>query len=185
MSKREKLSYAMQWAMTLLAVAGIALYLHAGHEDKAERLRQEYEEAKEEELDRARDKLLPLLSEMLSRVDVAYWQWDYTSDEVLWSDGLYEMFGIEGTPRMTYDDWVARVHPDDRQRADEICRHSAEVNEPYLMRYRIITPDGEVRTILEAASSEEEMHLMVGVCLWERDPLPEQHTHPDHPCGTP
>jgi PAS domain S-box-containing protein len=44
------------------------------------------------------------------------WEWDLSTDRVIWSPGLYRLYGMEpGTGEETFDSWVSRVHPDDRE----------------------------------------------------------------------
>jgi signal transduction histidine kinase/PAS domain-containing protein/ActR/RegA family two-component response regulator len=59
----------------------------------------------------------------------------------------------DGLESETHDDWLARVHPDDRARADRTVRAAlAGAGSAYECEYRIIRPsDGELRWILAKA----------------------------------
>ena len=40
------------------------------------------------------------------------WEWDLSSDRVMWSPGMYRLYGMEpGNGEETFDAWVATLHP--------------------------------------------------------------------------
>lgn len=97
------------------------------------------------------------------------WEWDVTSNSVTWSDELYRIYGLE--PRsceITFESFLARVHPEDRER---IQRHVAEAmgrGGRFSYRERVVRPDGTVReldTIGEVLRSNEGRLLgLIGTC---------------------
>jgi PAS domain S-box-containing protein len=85
---------------------------------------------------------IPLSPSLLSR----------RSPEYLRLHGLSAVDAVEG-----HSDWLRRVHPEDRERADQTLRTAlAESNTPhYESEYRIVRPsDGEVRWIYARAHIE-------------------------------
>jgi PAS domain S-box-containing protein len=78
------------------------------------------------------------------------WEWDMASDRIIWSAGLFRIYGLEPNPESvaTYQEYVARVHPEDRQRTQEIVAQSGRTGEPFLHVHRVVWPSGEVRTVL-------------------------------------
>jgi len=77
------------------------------------------------------------------------WRLDIERNELTWSDETYRIFGVPmGTP-MTYELFLSRIHPDDR---DNVDRHWAQAlhGEPYDIEHRILA-DGEVRWVRERA----------------------------------
>ena len=45
----------------------------------------------------------------------AIWDWDPVNQKLWWSDSLYTLFGYQpGKHPPTPEDWIARIHPDDR-----------------------------------------------------------------------
>lgn len=81
-----------------------------------------------------------------SRVGV--WEYDLVSGELVWDDRMNEIYGLpaDGGPRR-YAHWRERLHADDFERAREDFRIAIEVTGEYNSDYRIVTPDGEVRSI--------------------------------------
>ena len=61
------------------------------------------------------------------------WKWDLASGRVRWSDELHRIYGLEpGEFGETVDDFVARLHPDDRQRVWADVSRAIETLEPFV-----------------------------------------------------
>ena len=72
--------------------------------------------------------------------------WDVGADHVVWSAELHRIYGLEGVAGpVSYDEYIARVHPDDRARVAQAVRGTMETLEPFDHEYRITWPDGAVR----------------------------------------
>jgi PAS domain S-box-containing protein len=79
---------------------------------------------------------------------VGSWSWDIESDGLTWSDELYAIFGEDPknfTP--TYQAYLARVHPDDRDATALGVIQCLQDGLPFSTHRRILRPNGEVRTI--------------------------------------
>ena len=50
--------------------------------------------------------------------DTAMWDWDLTTGQLFWSSQLGQLFGssMDTSRPLTLNDWLAGVHPDDRER---------------------------------------------------------------------
>jgi PAS domain S-box-containing protein len=82
------------------------------------------------------------------------WRLDLRRNELLWSDETYRIFGIpRGTP-MTYEAFLAAVHPDDRAYVDQTWKAALQ-GEPYDIEHRIIV-NGKVKWVRERAELEVE-----------------------------
>ena len=80
------------------------------------------------------------------------WRLDVVRRELRWSDETYRIFGIPlGTP-MTYELFLAAVHPDDRQFVERSWA-AALRGEPYDIEHRIVA-GGKVRWVREVAELE-------------------------------
>jgi PAS domain S-box-containing protein len=76
------------------------------------------------------------------------WDWDITSGEVWWSDELFRIFGHEPEAiAVTHDVFLASLHPDDRDSVLAAIDDALLGKRPYDMEYRIVRPNGEVRSI--------------------------------------
>jgi PAS domain S-box-containing protein len=80
------------------------------------------------------------------------WHLDVRNNQLLWSDETHRMFDIpKGTP-MTYETFLSKVHPDDREYVDRKWT-AALRGENYDIEHRIIVRD-EVRWVHEKAELE-------------------------------
>jgi PAS domain S-box-containing protein len=77
---------------------------------------------------------------------VGSWDWNIPENKVRWSDELFRMFGLEPqSQEVTYESYVERVHPDDRDLVRETVARAYAEAEPFLFDQRIVLPDGGVR----------------------------------------
>ena len=76
------------------------------------------------------------------------WEWDVEADELWWSDEMLAIFGIEERPeQLTYDDFIRRVYPDDREMVASAVQHAFETQTTFSFLHRIVRDDGELRTL--------------------------------------
>jgi len=80
------------------------------------------------------------------------WTWNIVTDELKWSDEIYRIFGLEPQEfGATYEAFLARVHPDDRQAVERAVEEARFQGRPYSIDHRIVLPDGTERTVHERA----------------------------------
>lgn len=77
------------------------------------------------------------------------WHLDVPANQLRWSAETYRMFGIPPGTSMTYETFLACVHPDDRALVDRRWR-AALGGAPYDLQHRIVV-GGEVRWVRERA----------------------------------
>lgn len=79
---------------------------------------------------------------------VARWEWDILADRVTWSDELYRMYGLEPREfRASYQAFIERVHPDDRERVGAIVGQALRDGKPFAFEHRLVRPDGTIRVL--------------------------------------
>jgi PAS domain S-box-containing protein len=130
---------------------------NASHEDELAALR--------EELARSRQQLV----EAQQLAKIGSWEWNVVSGEVTWSDELFRIYGLEpGSIDVSYEDFLARVHPDDREQVDQRNRRCFETHEPFEDVKRIHRADGTLflmRTRGELVCDADGLPLrMIGIC---------------------
>jgi PAS domain S-box-containing protein len=80
---------------------------------------------------------------------IGSWEWDVARDEHWWSEECYRILGLDPQIPAASAGWNSLVHPDDigwtGAEFEQACRN----NRPYRYQYRIIRPDGQVRTVAE------------------------------------
>ncbi len=81
------------------------------------------------------------------------WSRNIPGDRVVWDEPTEAIFGLEpGAFEGTMEAFLARVHPDDRERIKTGHRRLIEEGVPYAVDFRIAWPNGEVRHIATRAS---------------------------------
>jgi PAS domain S-box-containing protein len=74
------------------------------------------------------------------------WTWDIAENRVTWSDELYRIYGLDAAEfEASYEAFVERVHPDDRQLVNEAVQGGYATGKPFRFEHRIVRPDGEIR----------------------------------------
>lgn len=83
------------------------------------------------------------------------WEWDLVRNVATWSAELYRIFGVcPDQFEPTYESFLAAVHPDDRDRVKQALDSTAKTGERYEIEYRIVRPDGEVRSVRARAGAK-------------------------------
>jgi PAS domain S-box-containing protein len=82
------------------------------------------------------------------------WEWNMLSNELRWSDEIYLIFGL-GRHEFgsTYESFLERVHPADREKVEQAVRESLASGKPYSIEHRVVRPDGEGRIVREQAET--------------------------------
>lgn len=84
--------------------------------------------------------------------EIGNWRLDVTRNILIWSDESYRIFGVPpGTP-MTYETFLERVHPDDRQYVDDQWKKGL-TGAHYDIEHRIVA-GGETKWVRELAYLE-------------------------------
>jgi PAS domain S-box-containing protein len=127
--------------------------LQRAHDDlqaQSEELRIQAEElqAANEELRKGREDL----DRAQAVAHTGSWRLDVRRNELLWSNETHRMFGIPREMPLTYEAFVAAVHPDDRRYVDEKWT-AALRGEPYDIEHRILVADA-VKWVRERAELE-------------------------------
>jgi PAS domain S-box-containing protein len=80
------------------------------------------------------------------------WQWNIGSNQLVWSEEIYAIFGLAPSQfAATYEAFLERVHPEDREKVAEAVRQTLEAGKPYSLDHRVVRPGGEVRIVHERA----------------------------------
>jgi diguanylate cyclase (GGDEF)-like protein/PAS domain S-box-containing protein len=75
------------------------------------------------------------------------WEWDTHTDHSVWSVMLYELLGVPVGSPVTHQTFLGLVHPQDRPWVDDLFAKLARDHKPVDCEFRIIRPDGAVRTL--------------------------------------
>lgn len=100
-----------------------------------------------------------LLTEINRVSDIGYWEWDIASDTAFWSEQVYRIFDQEGyKQKITYDFFLSRVHPEDREKVARQIKSALSGKQPYEVEHRILDTAGNTKYLLEQASVQLNEH---------------------------
>ncbi len=94
---------------------------------------------------------------------IGTWYWDLEDNRVAWSDEVYRIFGVERSAQPSFEQSVALVHPEDRRMVRDRLEGARKGHRPLHDYFRIIRPDGEIRTVF--GRGEVETKPSGGQCL--------------------
>jgi PAS domain S-box-containing protein len=73
------------------------------------------------------------------------WDWDIRKNVLVWDDMMYALYGIKKEDFAgAYEAWLQGVHPDDRERSDEISKRAQRGEQEYDTEFRVVWPDGSI-----------------------------------------
>ncbi|MBU1396632.1 MAG: PAS domain S-box protein, partial [Gammaproteobacteria bacterium] len=101
------------------------------------------------------------LSHAQSVARIGNWRLNIQRNELHWSDENYRLYGIpQGLP-LTYETFLATVHPDDRAYVDKMWQACLQ-GKPYDIEHRLVV-DGEVKWVRQKAELEfDEQGQLLG-----------------------
>lgn len=73
------------------------------------------------------------------------WSRDLRTGHMIMSESCKEYFGRPSLAPFTYEELLASIHPDDREKRDAALATAIANGTPYDVEYRILTPKGEER----------------------------------------
>jgi len=82
--------------------------------------------------------------------NIGTWDWNIQTGELYWSDRIAPLFGYnDGELETTYDNFLAALHPDDKDDVINAITQCIEHNTEYNIEHRVIWPDGQIRWVHE------------------------------------
>jgi PAS domain S-box-containing protein len=88
------------------------------------------------------------LSEAQAVAHLGSWEWDVAANRVSWSEELHRIFGVPPESfGATYEAYLERIHPDDRDSVNEWVRAAMADRSPFEFEHRILRPDGIERVV--------------------------------------
>lgn len=85
---------------------------------------------------------------------LGHWHHNLQTDELVWSDEMYRLYGIEPAQGpATYDELLTLVHPVDRRRLDEEFRRAVTSRTLFRFTYRLQMADGRIKWLSARAES--------------------------------
>jgi two-component system cell cycle sensor histidine kinase/response regulator CckA len=118
---------------------------------------------------------------VLQNADVGIWDMDYTTGVLRWSETAEAHYGVQpGTFGGTFEAFVERIHPDDRQSVLDAVGKAMKVGSDFSVQNRSIWADGTVRwlsgagRVLLGEHGEPVRAVGISLDITERHTLEEQ-----------
>ena len=96
---------------------------------------------REQELERVSD----ILSKTEQIADVGGWELDAETQEIFWTDNLFELQGVDGDEEPPLEEALAVYHEDDRPRVADAVDAALNDGESFDIKARVRRPDDEIR----------------------------------------
>jgi PAS domain S-box-containing protein len=94
-------------------------------------------------LDQARNRL----ALAVRSAQVGVWDWDVRSNEIIWDEQMYALYGLVPGAQVQYQTWADAVLPEDLASAQQNLQRAIADKAPTDNLFRIRWPDGSVRHI--------------------------------------
>lgn len=92
--------------------------------------------------------LLHQLEETIRIAGIGHWEWDIVHDRVVWSDQMYQIFGVRpGEIELTFDTVMSFAHPDDLDRLSRDIHRRLQLLGHFDTDWRVVRKDGSIRHI--------------------------------------
>ena len=109
----------------------------------------------------------------LAASEIGVWDVDLKTDQLIWDARARALFGAEDRPGYYSEtDWIAVLHPDDRDRAVAAAHAAIDGDGRFVSDYRIVLPGGDVRHIRDMAAvycGADGSHRLIGL-IWDVTP---------------
>jgi PAS domain S-box-containing protein len=101
---------------------------------------------------------------------IGSWEWLIPENQVIWSDGLYKIFGLEPQEfGATYQAYMEQVHPDDREVVHQVVEEAFQAGGVFEYECRVLRKDGKIRYLYSKGEVLSEEHgspaRMFGVAI--------------------
>jgi len=78
-------------------------------------------------------------------VNLGIWEWHLATNEIWATNARRAVVGWPSTGKVTFEDFMSQVHPDDRSRIRQTINDAVRDATDYESEYRLVLPDGIVR----------------------------------------
>ncbi|HEX6439639.1 MAG TPA: PAS domain S-box protein [Candidatus Binatia bacterium] len=85
------------------------------------------------------------------------WHWNLSTGELIWSERCREIFGVSADAPVSYDQFLALVHPEDRERLKQLVTGALREKTDFEFEYRIIPGSNTIRWIVALGRGEYDV----------------------------
>lgn len=97
-------------------------------------------------------------------------RWDITNNDLVWDENLDRLFGFPpGRTVRSLDNFLDRVHPEDRQSVIDACAECASAGADFDLAFRVVWPDGSLHWLDDKGKTYTDESgkpiYMTGACV--------------------
>ncbi|NEO87291.1 MAG: PAS domain-containing protein [Spirulina sp. SIO3F2] len=109
----------------------------------AARVGAEIERVRADKALREKDRILQLT---LQAGKMGCWSWNRLTNEVVWSDGVEEILGLEANSfGGTFEEYLGLIYPDDLDTVQQAISQALATEQEYRIEHRLLLPDGAIQ----------------------------------------
>lgn len=102
---------------------------------------------------------------------IGIYDWDMVNDVSVWDDRTFRLSGLDpAIDKPSFATWIASLHPDDRERAQNTVIEAIKSGLPHQSEYRVIWPDGSIHHLRwngQATLNEEGVPIRFNGVNWD------------------
>jgi PAS domain S-box-containing protein len=83
----------------------------------------------------------------LDAAKMGIWEWHVAKNELMWSDRLRQIFGLDKDAKVNFEIYQKLLHPDDAPKMHRIIEEAVKTGKSYTVEHRVVWPDGSVHWI--------------------------------------
>lgn len=89
------------------------------------------------------------LKEAQQMANLGHWEHNIINNKLIWSDEIYRILNLKPQELEAREDlFVKNVHPDDKDKIEEVYLNAFKNKKAYEVEYRLMLPSGEIKYIL-------------------------------------
>lgn len=82
------------------------------------------------------------------------WKLNHLTNELSWSKEVYNIFDIDLNTNITYEIFLQRIHPEDRDKLNQVYFESIKNHKPYSIVHRLLMNNGSIKWIKEECETK-------------------------------
>ncbi len=95
------------------------------------------------------------LNEAQRIAKVGSWELDLKTGQLIWTDEVFRLFELDKENfEATYDAFLNIIHPDDREKVNQVYTNSLHSKTPYQIIHRLLMPDGRIKWVEECGDTD-------------------------------
>jgi len=95
------------------------------------------------------------LAEAQEVAQIGSWELDVQTGKLRWSPQIYRIFELDpDTATVSYQAFLAAIHPADREAVHEAYRRSLAERTPYSIEHRLLLPGGHIKYVAECGRTD-------------------------------